>query len=90
MDALEHWIKNLAFVGAPGWLRGLSICQWLSPHEVTFEVDGAVSIHIGLLHNLRDLTGRELLPQEPLHGLLQLPEGDLPVSIGVELTGAEG
>lgn len=60
------------------------------PRDVTFEVDRAVSVHVRLLHDLSDLARSELLSQQPLHGLLQLPEGDLPVPVGVKLLGAEG
>lgn len=53
--------------------------------SVTFEVDSAVPIHIGLPDNLGDLPGRQLLAQQPPHGLLQLAQGDLPVAVGVKL-----
>lgn len=61
-----------------------------APCDVTFKVDGAVSVHVRLLHNLGDLARGELLSQKPLHGLLQLCEGDLPVPVGVKLRRAEG
>lgn len=58
---------------------------FLPSSNVTFKVDGAISINIGFLDNLGDLPGGELLSQESLQGLLQLPQGDLPISVGVKL-----
>lgn len=66
------------------------IMQGVGAGGATFKVNGAISIHVGLTDDLGDLPGGELLSQKPLHGLLQLSQGDLTISIGVKLLGAEG
>lgn len=59
--------------------------SWVSAQCITFKVNSAISIYVSLLDHLRNLPGCELLPQQPLHGLLQLCQCDLSVSIGIKL-----
>ena len=70
--------------------RGRWVPQKAAPFKVTFKVNSAISVNIGLLDHLGDLLGSELVSQEPLHGLLQLPQRDLPVSVGVKLSRSRG
>lgn len=69
--------------GKPHWeseVNSLSSCPAL-----TFKVNGAISIYVSFLNHLGNLPGCELFSQKPLHGLLQLSQGDLPISIGIKL-----